>query len=137
MTGPVPYLQFPGTTREALTFYHEVFGGKLEMYSLQDMNRTDGPAENIGHGQLVGDVNLFAADTDSSDSALTIHGVMFSLLGTAEPATLTKWFEALSNGGRVIDPLTAKPWGDTDGQVVDRYGLHWLIGYQGTDSAMS
>jgi uncharacterized glyoxalase superfamily protein PhnB len=26
MTGPTPYIHFPGTAREALTFYGEVFG---------------------------------------------------------------------------------------------------------------
>lgn len=37
----------------------------------------------------------------------------------------------LSAGGRVVDPLQVRPWGDSDGQVVDRFGVHWLIGYQG------
>ncbi|MDA8332444.1 MAG: VOC family protein, partial [Candidatus Dormibacteraeota bacterium] len=26
--------------------------------------------------------------------------------------------------------LQRRPWGAYDGQVVDRYGLHWLIGYE-------
>ena len=32
--------------------------------------------------------------------------------------------------GRVVDPLTPKPWRASDGQVVDRHGLRWLIGYE-------
>lgn len=135
MTGPVPYLLFPGKTREALTFYHSVFGGELELYSLSDMNRTDGPAENIGHGQLTGYVNLFAADANDSDTSLQLQGLMLSLLGTSTPEALTQWFTKLSDGGKVIDPLATKPWGDTDGQVVDRFGVHWLIGYQGESAA--
>lgn len=130
-TGPVPYLLLPGTTREALTFYQHVFGGELQLYSLSDMNRTDGPADNIGHGQLTGDVNLFAADTSDASGSLKLQGLMLSLLGTSTPDDLTRWFAGLSEGGTVIDPLAAKPWGDTDGQVVDRFGVHWLIGYQG------
>ncbi|APF41734.1 VOC family protein [Neomicrococcus aestuarii] len=137
MTGPVPYILFPGTARTALEFYHDVFGGSIEMYSLKDLSRTDGPLDNIGHGQLTGEVNLFAADASGTDTTVKTEGLMMALLGTATPATLREWFAKLSEGGTVIDPLTAKPWGDTDGQVVDRYGLHWLIGYQGTDSAMS
>jgi hypothetical protein len=23
-----------------------------------------------------------------------------------------------------------RPWGASDGQVIDRYGLHWLIGFE-------
>jgi PhnB protein len=36
----------------------------------------------------------------------------------------------LSEGGRVVDDLQVRPWGASDGQVVDRYGLHWLIGFE-------
>ena len=54
----------------------------------------------------------------------------FSLLGTADAATLRIWFEQLSEGGTVMDPLQVRPWGDSDGQVVDRFGVHWLIGFQ-------
>ena len=34
-------------------------------------------------------------------------------------------------GGRVLDDLQKRPWGASDGQVIDRYGLRWLIGFEG------
>ena len=40
------------------------------------------------------------------------------------------WFDRLADGGTVLDPLAKRPWGDYDGQVRDRYGLRWLIGFQ-------
>ena len=40
----------------------------------------------------------------------------------------------LSGGGRVLENLQRRPWGTSDGQVVDRYGLHWLIGFEVDDS---
>ena len=58
---------------------------------------------------------------------------MLSLLGTAAPSALREWFSKLSEGGRVVDALQKRPWGASDGQVVDRYGLHWLIGYEGDE----
>jgi PhnB protein len=34
----------------------------------------------------------------------------------------------------VVDDLQRRPWGASDGQVRDRYGVRWLIGYEhGTD----
>jgi hypothetical protein len=27
-------------------------------------------------------------------------------------------------------PAREAPWGASDGQVIDRYGLHWLIGFE-------
>ncbi len=44
---------------------------------------------------------------------------------------LRRWFSRLSEGGRVVDDLQKRPWGDFDGRVIDRYGLHWLIGFEG------
>ncbi|HEX3958817.1 MAG TPA: hypothetical protein VHZ03_19680 [Trebonia sp.] len=55
---------------------------------------------------------------------------MLSLLGTADAATLKDWFSRLSERGRVVDDLQVRPWGASDGQVIDRYGLHWLIGFE-------
>jgi hypothetical protein len=32
--------------------------------------------------------------------------------------------------GLVVGPLGPKPWGATDGQVVDRFRLYCLVGYE-------
>lgn len=131
MTGLTPYLHFPGAARDALSFYREVFGGELVLHTLADFGRTDGPADAIAHGMLQGPVELFAADAEAHGESLALRGILFSLLGTAAPEDLERWFAALAEGGEVIDPLTLKPWGDHDGQVRDRFGITWLIGYQG------
>lgn len=131
MTGLVPYLHFPGSAREALTFYQSVFGGDLVTHTYAEFGRTDGPAESIAHSMLQGRVELFAADAGPDDDALELRGVEFSLLGTAEPAELETWFRALGEEGRIVDPLQQRPWGDHDGTVVDRFGVTWLIGYEG------
>jgi PhnB protein len=55
---------------------------------------------------------------------------MLSLLGTADAATLKDWFTMLCERGRVVADLQVRPWGASDGQVIDRYGLHWLIGFE-------
>ena len=35
---------------------------------------------------------------------------------------------------RVVDDLQKRPWGASDGQVIDRYGRHWLIGFETDES---
>jgi PhnB protein len=135
MTAPTPYLHLPGTAREALTFYGDVFGCGVQLHTFEELGRTDGPADAIAHGYLAeGPVVLFAADAVGDEATLRCEGMMLSLLGTASPPTLRGWFRGLSDGGRVVDELQRRPWGDSDGQVVDRYGLHWLIGFQGDDA---
>jgi|SRR5579872_5119816 len=132
MSGPTPYLLFPGTAREALTFYGDLFGCTVQLHTFEEFQRTDGPPEAIAHGGLrEGPVQLFAADATATESPVRCEGMMLSLLGVAPPATMRQWFAGLSQGGRVVDDLQVRAWGDTDGQVVDRYGLHWLIGFEG------
>ena len=131
MTDLTPYIVFPGTARAALTFYADVFGGEPQLNTLADMSRTDGPADAIAHGYLTGGpVSLFGADAVDEPS-YRADGLMFALLGTAEPATLRQWFARLSEGGQVVDDLRPRPWGAHDGVVVDQYGLKWLIGFEG------
>lgn len=128
---PTPYLHFPGTAREALTFYAGVFGGSAELHTFGEFGRTDGPAEAIAHGYLTeSPVQLFAADAAGDEPSTQCEGLMLSLLGHAAPGTLREWFSKLSEGGRVVDDLQTRPWGASDGQVIDRYGLHWLIGFE-------
>jgi PhnB protein len=130
VTGLTPYLTFRGTARQALTFYQGVFGGELTLHTFADFQRDDGPADAVAHGILRGAVNLFAADSGHHQPVLHLEGVLFSLLGTADTATLESWFAELCDGGTDIDPLQQRPWGAHDGQVTDRYGLRWLIGYE-------
>lgn len=130
MTAMSLYIWFPGNAREALSAYQGVFGGELELHTLADMGRTDGPADAIGHGVLAGPVSLFGTDAVGDDEPLSMRGASIALLGTADPETLERWFHALSEGGTVLDPFQERPWGGTDGQVVDRFGIRWLLGFE-------
>ena len=131
MAGLTPYLHFDGTAAEALRFYAGVFGGSAQLHTLAEFGRTDGPADAIAHGYLQdGPVQLYVADAAAGEPAFSSEGLMFSLLGTADPATLMRWFGRLSEGGRVVDALQERPWNASDGQLIDKYGVHWLIGFE-------
>jgi PhnB protein len=131
MPAPVPYLHFPGVAADALRFYHEVFGGELTLHTFADFGRNDGPGDAVAHGILSGPVDLYGADIAGDDRPVSVEGVMLSLLGFATPDVLEGWFAALSVDGEVIDPLQQRPWGASDGTVRDRFGLTWLVGYEG------
>jgi PhnB protein len=136
MTGPTPYIHFPGTARDALTFYGDVFGSAVQLHTFAEFNRTDGRADAIAHGYLSqGPVAMFGADAAGDEPSFRSEGMMLALLGTAAPSTLRTWFTRLSEGGRVVDDLQTRPWGASDGQVIDRYGLHWLIGFEDGESS--
>jgi PhnB protein len=135
MTAPTPYLQLPGTARDALTFYGDVFGCAVQLHTLAEFDRADGPGDAIAHGYLhEGPVALFAADVSGDEPSLNCQGMMLSLLGAARPSVLRSWFAGLSEGGRIVEDLQERPWGASDGQVVDRFGLRWLIGFEGDEN---
>jgi PhnB protein len=52
------------------------------------------------------------------------------VLGGAATSKISARVDGLADGGDVIDALSREPWGASDGQVADRYGLRWLIGYE-------
>jgi PhnB protein len=136
VAGLTPYIHLDGTAREALSLYADVFGGTVQLHTFDEFSRTDGPADAVAHGCLVGaPVSLYAADVGGQESPFRAQGLMLSLLGTAEPETLRRWFARLAEGGEIVDELQERPWGAFDGQVIDRYGLHWLIGFQVDTSA--
>jgi PhnB protein len=135
VTGLIPYVHFPGIAREALTFYGEVFGCAVQLHTFAEFNRADGPADAIAHGYLMGGpLALFGADVSGDEPPFRSEGIMLALLGTAAPPARRHWFSRLGEGGRVVDDLQKRPWGASDGQVIDRYGLHWLIGFEGDQS---
>lgn len=119
MTSPTPYVLFPGTAREALTFYGEVFGCAVQLHTFAEFNRADGPADAIAHGYLAGGpVVLSGADVSGDELPFRCEGMMLALLGTAAPSTLRTWFSRLSEGGRVLRPLiitSARPYRDNPG----------------------
>lgn len=127
------YIWFPGNAETALHYYQGVFGGTLELHTLADFARTDGPPDAIAFGMLSGPVTLQGSDAIGDDQPVSMVGSSIALLGTADAATLTSWFDQLADGGTVIDPLKERGWGASDGQVVDRFGVRWLIGYEQVD----
>ena len=103
MTALQIYVSFPGTAREALGFYADVFGGELSLFTYEEFSRSDGPPTPLPR-KLNGAVALAGSDA-AAGTSVRFEGLMLSLLGTAEPAVLHEWFGKLAVGGRVVDPL--------------------------------
>ncbi|MBK0420924.1 VOC family protein [Leucobacter sp. CSA2] len=132
MAGPIPYLLFPGNAAEALARYREIFGGDLETHSFQEFGRADGPPDSVAHGTLAGgSVTVFAADAGADEDALQMAGMFLALLGAGDADTTRGWWDALSRGARILDPLQEREWGAWDGQLVDEFGVRWLLGWEG------
>jgi len=117
----------------ALTFYGDVFGCEVQLHPFTEFNMTDGPPDAIARGYLAGGpVALFAADVSGEKQPFRCEGMMLSLLGTAEQSTLATGSPSSRMMAGFVDDFRKRPWGAYDGQVIDRYGLHWLSGSRAT-----
>jgi PhnB protein len=124
-----PYLNFKDSTREAMEFYHGVFGGKLDMNTFKEFQASPDPSDDdlIMHAQLEADGIVFmAADTPSHMEYSPGSNFSMSLSGEDE-TRLRGYFDQLQEGGTVLQPLEKASWGDTFGMLVDRFGVRWLV----------
>lgn len=127
-----PYISYQGNAREALEFYKTVFGGKLELSTFKEGGALSTPeTENqIMHGMLVADngITLMASDAVDVGGMKYEKGTDMSIsLSGDNEEELTAYYNKLSEGGKIAQPLTKAPWGDTFGMFSDKYGIFWLV----------
>lgn len=128
-----PYISFKSDARAAMEFYQSVFGGELELdtfASYPDMVQNPSDVDLIMHGQLTtpdGFV-LMGADTPSGMEYASPAGISVSVSGDDE-AQLDGFWNGLADGGAVLMPFEAPPWGGRFGMLRDRFGIDWMIAY--------
>lgn len=130
----VPYINFADQGRQMIEFYKSIFGGEAEIQLVKDSPAAaDMPAdwgERIFHAfYKAGDIELMGSDV-ISDQAGKVVGNVFSLAINCDSAEeLQRYFDGLSAGGKVVWPVRDSEWGDTFAQVVDKFGLQWMLNY--------
>jgi len=135
------YLNFPGTTEEALTFYEGVFGTRILMK--QTFGQTafmgqvpDHARDKIMHAQIpiTESVHLMASDNVEGMSPVPFargNDLHISIVAS-DKAEADRAFALLSGeGGRVTMPLANAPWGPYFGMCVDRFGVQWMVSLPG------
>jgi PhnB protein len=129
------YLNFPGTTEEALRYYETVFGTRIAM--MQTFGETsfipnvpEGAKKKIMHAQLpiTEAVHLMASDAVEGFGPPFKQGNNFHVCIVAkDKAEADRAFTALSAGGAVTMPIANAPWGPYFGMCVDRFGVQWMV----------
>lgn len=126
------YLSYDGNCAEAMKFYAQVLGAKIEAlitYGDMPMGEPVAP-ENAGrimHAYLVHpDFVLMAGDVPPGMPFSGIQGCMMAITFPAV-SEAQRVFAALSEGGKVTMPLSETPWADTFGMVTDRFGTPWGV----------
>lgn len=125
-----PYLFFGGRAEEALQFYCQALGG--EIVSL--LRFSDAPPDamppgvsrdKVMHAHFqVGSTAMFASDGMGAGAAYSGFSLSLSVATLAEGQRV---FGALAEGGEVKMPFGKTFWTDGFGQLVDRFGVAWMV----------
>lgn len=129
-----PYISFKDNAREAMSFYQTVFGGKLTMSTFKEFQVSEDPTEGekIMHAMLEADHGITFMGSDTPHAMSYEAGARISMALNGDDLDVLKgYFEKLSSGGTVVNPLAQAPWGDYFGMVIDSFGVHWMVNIAG------
>ena len=133
-----PYLNFRGNTEEVFNFYKSVFGGEFIVVSrFKDVPNSGMPPEDgdkLMHISLpIGDNILMGSDAIGVMGKDYSQGTNFSLSITpASNEEAEKIYNGLVAGGVVKMPLEKTFWAEAFGMLIDKFGIHWMINYEGS-----
>ncbi|SEK15617.1 PhnB protein [Variovorax sp. OK605] len=134
------YLSFEGRCDEALGFYKKALGAEvvqLMRYSEAPAQAPSGNADDGCGGAMpspdkvmhavvrIGETELMASDGRCSGQA-EFKGVMLALTANTD-AEARQWFDALADGGQVMQPLMKTFFTSSFGMLNDRFGVSWLL----------
>ena len=124
-----PYINFQGRAREAMEFYHSVFGGKLSLYGMDESGkpREAEPGDSIMYARLDADgVRLLGSDGSPKFPITRGDNIAIVLMGT-DRGEMEVAFKRLAEGGQVKAPIRDAPWGGAAGWLQDRFGINWNV----------
>ena len=128
-----PYLNFPGTCREAFTRYHEIFGGDLNIMGMSDMPGDDQAQMPEGMADMVMNAAIMTPDGGllmGSDSPPDQQGApqyMYANYSTTDIDDAKRVWAALSEGGEIEMDGGETFWSPFFGVCKDRFGTPWMV----------
>jgi PhnB protein len=126
-----PYLFFNGNCREAMEFYANALGGKLNMMPYSQAPQPPAEdADRIMHANIVtsGGSTLMASDAPPGHPVP--EGKNFSLsIACDSREEQERIFGRLSEGGVVRQALQDTFWGAHFGMLQDRFGVTWMLSH--------
>ena len=130
--GVSPYINFSGNCREAVNFYAKVFGTatpRIMTFGEAPPNPAfpidDATKKLIMHAEIevMGSAIMFS-DVPPGMSLVAGNNISLTVQGR-NTGDLTRWFNAMKEGGKVIMNLGPQPWSRLYGFVNDKFGIGW------------
>ncbi|MGN6438606.1 MAG: VOC family protein [Agriterribacter sp.] len=131
MTQINAYLSFNGNCREAMLFYQRCLGGELSIQTIAETPLAAqcpaGMQHQVMHSMLAGiDWVLMGSDMVGKDGFGIGADITLSI-NNDNATEIKSIFKSLSEGGKVYEDLTEKPWGALFGALTDKFGKRWMF----------
>ena len=129
----IPYLNFQGNCEEALTAYRKILGGSIEIIERYDNPAMQAPEEyrdKVLHARYrFSDNEVYASDVFPGQTLGDSRNVAMSL-SFAELEKAKQAFAQLADGGTVNVPFEKQFWGAWHGNLMDKFGIYWMINFE-------
>jgi len=129
------YLFFNGNCEEAVNFYKQALGARVDMLMRYKEAPEPPPPgmvppnwdDKVMHTSFwVGESMVMASDGCESGGGPPFKGFSLSITAKDE-AEAKKVFNALSAGGKVTMPLDKTFWSPCFGMLTDKFGVNWMV----------
>jgi PhnB protein len=126
-----PYLFFEGRCEEAIEFYKQAVGARVEMLmrfkQCPDQSMiSPGSGEKVMHAAImIGDATVLVSDGRNTGKP-NFQGFSLTIYAKDE-AEADKLFDALGDGGDVRMPLAKTFFSPRFGVVADKFGVGWMV----------
>jgi len=126
-----PYLFFDGRCDEAIDFYKQTLGAKVDMLmrfkdSPEKSMCSPGSDDKVMHASLhIGETRVMASDGRNNGNP-KFEGFALSI-NAKDEADADRKFNALSAGGNVTMPMTKTFFSPRFGMCADKFGVQWMI----------
>lgn len=130
------YLTFNGNCREAMVFYKECLGGELVLQTVGESplseQMPDKMKENVVHSTLVNDKIILMGTDMVGEQGLVKGNAVSLMLNCVSEEEIKEFYKKLASGGKATHPLHDTYWGALFGDLIDKYGIHWLLNFDRT-----
>jgi PhnB protein len=125
------HINFDGQAREALDFWASAFGGTVTAATYGQMGASQDPAwaDRVVFGQVTTEAGfrIMAFDVWPDQPYDQGTNAFYVFVHGDDADEVTRYWEALSEGAEVRQPLAPSPWAPLAGQLRDRFGVVWQL----------
>jgi PhnB protein len=130
-TSVTTHLNFQGNARQALAFYQSVFGGSLTVTTYADANASQAASDpnHVMWGQVTSETGfrIMAYDVQADRAWHPGENALYVVVEDTSSSDVTAYWDALSEGAEILQPLAPAQWAPLYGMLKDRFDIVWVM----------